>query len=128
MNMNASTENQPSTSLDGLKWVVILLILAGAVLGNYFFGEESVLIRAVAVVALVVIAGLLAMQTEKGRTAVLFAKESRTEVRKVVWPTRQEAVQTTGIVLLATALMSVLLWGLDSFLFWVVGFITGLKV
>jgi len=126
--MNASTENQPSTSLDGLKWVVILLILAGAVLGNYFFGEESVLIRAVAVVALVVIAGLLAMQTEKGRTAVLFAKESRTEVRKVVWPTRQEAVQTTGIVLLATALMSVLLWGLDSFLFWVVGFITGLKV
>lgn len=128
MNMNASTENQPSTSLDGLKWGIIVLLLAGAVVGNYFFGEESVLIRAIAVVALIVIAGLLAMQTEKGRTAVLFAKESRTEVRKVVWPTRQEAVQTTGIVLLVTALMSVLLWGLDSFLFWVVGFITGLKV
>jgi len=126
--MNASTENQPSTSLDGLKWGIIVLLLAGAVVGNYFFGEESVLIRAIAVVALIVIAGLLAMQTEKGRTAVLFAKESRTEVRKVVWPTRQEAVQTTGIVLLVTALMSVLLWGLDSFLFWVVGFITGLKV
>jgi len=126
--MNASTENQPSTSLDGLKWSVIVLLLAGAVVGNYFFGEESVLIRAIAVVALIAIAGLLAMQTEKGRTAMLFAKEARTEVRKVVWPTRQEAVQTTGIVLLATAFMSVVLWGLDSFLFWVVGFITGLKV
>ena len=61
------------------------------------------------------------MQTVKGRTAVAFAKESRTEVRKVVWPTRQEAVQTTGIVLVATLIMSLLLWGLDSVLFWVVG-------
>ena len=68
------------------------------------------------------------MQTVKGRTAVAFAKESRTEVRKVVWPTRQEAVQTTGIVLVATLIMSLLLWGLDSVLFWVVGLITGLKV
>ena len=68
------------------------------------------------------------MQTVKGRNAVDFAKESRTEVRKVVWPTRQEAVQTTGIVLVATLIMSLLLWGLDSVLFWVVGLITGLKV
>ncbi len=126
--MNASTENQPSSSLDGLKWGIIFLILIGAVVGNYTFGDQSVLIRAIAVVAAVIIAGLIAMKTEKGRAAVLFAKESRTEVRKVVWPTRQEAVQTTGIVLIATAVMSVLLWGLDSFLFWVVGFITGLKV
>ncbi len=126
--MNASTENQPSSSLDGLKWGIIFLLLIGAVVGNYTFGDQSVLIRAIAVVAAIVIAGLIAMRTEKGRAAVSFAKESRTEVRKVVWPTRQEAVQTTGIVLLVTALMSILLWGLDSFLFWVVGFITGLKV
>ncbi|PCI58120.1 MAG: preprotein translocase subunit SecE [Gammaproteobacteria bacterium] len=126
--MNASTESQPSTSLDGLKWVVIILLLAGAVVGNYIFTEESVLLRAIAIVISVVVAGLIAMQTEKGRTAVAFAKESRTEVRKVVWPTRQEAIQTTAIVLVVTAIMSVLLWGLDSVLFWVVGFITGLKV
>jgi preprotein translocase subunit SecE len=126
--MNASTENQPSGSLDSLKWVVIFLILVGAVVGNYVYGEQSVLIRAIAVVFAIAIAGLIAMQTEKGRTAVEFAKESRTEVRKVVWPTRQEAVQTTGIVLVATLIMAFLLWGLDSLLFWVVGFITGLQV
>jgi preprotein translocase subunit SecE len=126
--MNASTENQPSGSLDSLKWVVIFLILVGAVVGNYVYGEQSVLIRAIAVVFAIAIAGLIAMQTEKGRTAVEFAKESRTEVRKVVWPTRQEAVQTTGIVLVATLIMALLLWGLDSLLFWVVGFITGLQV
>jgi len=126
--MNASTEHEPSGSLDFLKWGVIVLLLAGAVVGNYFFAEQSVLVRALAVVATIIVAGLVAMQTVKGRNAVAFARESRTEVRKVVWPTRQEAVQTTGIVLVATLIMSLLLWGLDSVLFWVVGLVTGLKV
>ena len=126
--MSASTENQPNGSLDSVKWGLIILILAGAVVGNYIYGELSVLIRAIAVVGAVIVAGLIAMQTEKGRAAVLFAKESRTEVRKVVWPTRQEAIQTTGIVLVATLIMSLVMWGLDSVLFWVVGFITGLQV
>jgi preprotein translocase subunit SecE len=126
--MNASTEHEPSGSLDFLKWGIIVLLLAGAVVGNYYFAEQSILVRALAVVAAIVVAGLVAMQTVKGRSAVAFAKESRTEVRKVVWPTRQEAVQTTGIVLVATLIMSILLWGLDSVLFWVVGLITGLKV
>lgn len=126
--MNASTENQPSGSLDSLKWIVTILILAGAVIGNYVYGDQSVLLRAVAVVFAIAIAGLIAAQTDKGRTALEFAKESRTEIRKVVWPTRQEAIQTTGIVLVATLIMSLLLWGLDSLLFWVVGLITGLQV
>lgn len=126
--MNASTETQPSGSLDSLKWLSVILILAGVVFANYYFGEESVLYRAIGAVVAVAIAGLIAVQTVKGHNAVAFAKESRTEVRKVVWPTRQEAVQTTGIVLFATFIMSLVMWGLDSTLFWVVGFITGLQV
>lgn len=126
--MNASTETQPSGSLDSLKWMIVIIILAGIVFANYFYGDESVLIRAVGAVVAVIIAGAIAMQTVKGHNAVAFAKESRTEIRKVVWPTRQEAVQTTGIVLFATFIMSLVLWGLDSTLFWIVGFITGLQV
>ena len=126
--MNASTEEQPSSSFDMLKWGVIFLLLAAAVAGNYVYGEESVLIRAIAIVVMVGMAGLIALQTEKGRNAALFAKEARTEVRKVVWPTRQEAIQTTGIVLVVTLLMSLLLWGLDSILFWLVGLVTGMQV
>ena len=126
--MNASTEEQPSSSLDSLKWGVAILLLAGAVVGNYVYGDQSVLIRAVSVVAAVIIAGIVAGQTTKGRNAIDFAKESRTEARKVVWPTRQEAVQTTGIVLVATLIMSLVMWGLDSILFELVGFVTGLKV
>ncbi|WP_019030117.1 preprotein translocase subunit SecE [Colwellia piezophila] len=126
--MNASTEEQPSSSFDTLKWGIISLLLAASVAGNYVYGEESVLIRAVAVVVMVGVAGLIALQTEKGRNAAIFAKEARTEVRKVVWPTRQEATQTTGIVLVVTLLMSLLLWGLDSVLFWLVSLVTGMQV
>jgi preprotein translocase subunit SecE len=126
--MNASTEEQVGGSFDTLKWGVIVLLLAGAVAGNFIYGEASVFIRAVAVVVTIAIAGLIAMQTEKGRTSLEFAREARTEVRKVVWPTRQEAVQTTGIVLVVTLLMSLLLWGLDSVLFWLVGLVTGMQV
>lgn len=126
--MNASTESQPSGSLDSLKWVVVILILAGVVIANYVFAELSVLIRAAVAVVGIAAAGIIAMQTTKGQTAVAFAKESKTEARKVVWPTRQEAIQTTGIVLVATLIMSLVMWGLDSTLFWIVGFITGLQV
>lgn len=126
--MNASTEEQPSSSLDFLKWGIAISLLAGAVVGNYVYGDQSVLIRAVSVVAAVIVAGLVAGQTEKGRTTIVFFKEARTETRKVVWPTRQEAVQTTGIVLVATLIMSLIMWGLDSILFELVAFVTGLKV
>jgi preprotein translocase subunit SecE len=126
--MNASTESQPSGSLDTLKWGVVFILLIGAVAGNIFYGEASALLRAVGVVVAVLFAGLLAGQTEKGRNAIAFAKEAKVEVRKVVWPTRQEAIQTTGIVLVVTVIMSLLLWGLDSVLFWLVGLVTGLKV
>ena len=126
--MNASTEEQPSSSLDTFKWVAVFFFLAAAVAGNYVFGEASVLYRAIGVVVAVAIAGFIAVQTDKGRNAVMFAKESRTEVRKVVWPTRQEAVQTTGIVLVVTVIMALLLWGLDSVLFWLVGLVTGMQV
>ena len=126
--MNASTETPSGGSLDSVKWILVFLLLGGAVFGNYYFGEESALYRALGVVAAVAVAGLIGLQTEKGRTAAAFAKESRTEVRKVVWPTRQEAVQTTGIVIIATVVMSLILWGLDGVLFEVVNFITSLRV
>lgn len=126
--MNASTENQSGGSLDTLKWGLVFLILAGIVVANYMYGEVSVLIRAVAAVVAVVVAGLIASQTEKGRTAIAFAKESRTEVRKVVWPTREEALKTTGLVIVATVFMAFLLWIFDTVLYWIVNFITSLQV
>ena len=123
--MSEKTENQ-SNALDMFKWVVVFALLAGLVTANTMYGEISVLDRAIAIVVVVGIAGFIAATTEKGSTFLSFAKESRTEVRKVVWPTRQEANQTTLIVLAATLIMALILWGLDGIIVRVVGFITGI--
>ncbi|EWH08270.1 preprotein translocase subunit SecE [Catenovulum agarivorans DS-2] len=124
--MSVETENQGSR-LDPVKWILTFAILSAAVVGNYLYTEQvSVLWRAIAVVAAVVVAGLIAAQTGKGRDAIDFAKESRTEVRKVIWPTRDEAWRTTAIVLVATVIMALILWGLDGIMVRAVSFLTGL--
>ncbi|NRA56435.1 MAG: preprotein translocase subunit SecE [Gammaproteobacteria bacterium] len=127
--MNATNTEEQSGSMDLVKWILVIVLLASAVVGNYIYGEEiSLLIRVIGVLAAIGIAGAIATQTEKGRTAVSFAKESRLEIRKVVWPTRKEATNTTLIVLAATAFMALVLWGLDGILVRVVGFITGIRI
>ncbi|BDF96303.1 MULTISPECIES: preprotein translocase subunit SecE [Pseudoalteromonas] len=125
MSTNVET---PSSAMDSVKWLVAIALLAGAVVGNYMYADQSVLLRAIGVVVAVA-AGLgIASQTEKGRTFLAFAKEARIEVRKVVWPTRQETTHTTFIVMVATAIMALILWGLDGILFRAVGFLTGLEI
>src|SRR5690606_16800501 len=124
--MNAASET-PKSGFDLIKWLLVFVILSLAVVGNYIY-ELGALERAIAVVVLVIIAGVVAGQTEKGRTFINFAKESRTEVRKVVWPTRQETMQNTLVVLVATIIMGLILWGLDAILLRVVSFLTGLGI
>ncbi|WP_330961753.1 preprotein translocase subunit SecE [Photobacterium sp. 53610] len=124
--MKANAENQSSSSnMDGLKWVVVFALLAAAVVGNYLYSDVNVALRATAVVVLVAIAGGIAALTAKGKAAITFARESRMEVRKVVWPTRQEATQTTFIVLAVTVIMALALWGIDGIMVRLVRLVTG---
>lgn len=123
--MSEKTENA-SNPMDLLKWLIVFALLAGVITANYVYGELSVLYRAIGAVAGVAIAGFIAATTVKGSAFLTFAKDSRMEVRKVVWPSRQELNQTTLIVLAATAVAALLLWGLDGILVWVVGLITGI--
>ncbi len=125
--MSTNVENS-SSSMDTVKWLVAIALLTGAVVGNYLYADLSVLVRAVGVVVAIAAGlGILAT-TEKGRTFIAFAKEARIEVRKVIWPTRQEATHTTFIVIIATVIMALILWGLDGILFRAVGFLTGLEI
>lgn len=115
----------PSGSMDVLKWFVVIALIAAAVVGNEFFAELSVVIRATGVVVLVALAFGMAAITAKGKTAINFARESRMEVRKVVWPTRQETLQTTLIVIAVTVAMSLILWGIDGVMVRLVRLFTG---
>jgi len=118
----------PSSGMESVKWLVAIALLAGAVVGNHMFAEQSVLLRAIGVVVAIAAGLAIASQTFKGRTFLAFAKEARIEVRKVIWPTRQETTHTTLIVMVATVIMALILWGLDGILFRAVGFLTGLEI
>ncbi len=118
------TENTKS-SLDGLKWGVAILLLTAIVVGNYIYGESlHIVARAAVLLVLAALALFSAAMTEKGKTFLGFAKESRLEVRKVVWPTRQETVQTTLIILVVSTIVGLCLWGLDGVFVRIVSFIT----
>lgn len=122
--MTTNTENQ-TNSLDIVKWGIAILLLAAAIIGNQMFSDTSVVVRTLSVIVAFVIAGFIALQTIKGKQALAFAQESHIEVRKVVWPTRQEALNTTFIVLVATAIVALILWGFDAVLLRLVNLITG---
>ena len=110
---------------DKFKWFVVFILLAAAIVGNYKFNYVSLPLRTLAVIATIAIAGAIALlTTAKGRAAVTFAKEARIEMRKVIWPTRPEAMQTTLVVVAVTAVMSLLLWGLDGISIRLISFIT----
>ena len=122
--MSANIESQ-SGAKDSLLWGLVFIILVAAVVANSLYSELSVALRAAAVVVALGVAGFLAYQTNKGKNTVAFAKESRLEMRKVVWPNRQEAIQTTLIVLAVTAVVGLFLFMLDGLLVWLVNLVTG---
>lgn len=124
--MNATSET-PKGGLDFVKWLSVLVLLTLMVAANYIY-EFSAVEKAASIVVLVGLAAFIAAKTSKGGAFIEFAKEARTEVRKVVWPTRQETMQTTIIVMVATLIVALLLWGLDSILLSLVSFITGLGI
>jgi len=122
--MNAKAESQGG-GLDSLKWVIVVLLIIGAIGGNMYYADQSLLYRSLGIVAIAVIAAVIAIQTVQGAAFWVLAKEARTEIRKVVWPTRQESTQTTLIVLAFVLLMSLILWGLDTLLGWIVSIFIG---
>ncbi|ACO76862.1 preprotein translocase, SecE subunit [Azotobacter vinelandii CA] len=81
--------------------------------------------RVIALLVLGLVAAFVALRTSQGQAFFSLAKEARAEIRKVVWPTRQETTQTTLIVVAVVLVMALLLWGLDSLLGWLVSVIVG---
>jgi preprotein translocase subunit SecE len=122
--MNAKTEAK-DTRYDLLKWLVAAALVVVGVSGNQFYSAEPILYRVLALLVIAAAAGFVALQTAKGQSFFSLVKEARIEIRKVVWPTRQETTQTTLMVVAVVLVMALLLWGLDSLLGWIVSSIVG---
>ena len=119
--------NKGSTSkaLDNLKWLLAIAVFGVAVVGNSYFVEVAFLYRVLGVLALFIIGLVLIALTSFGSNALKLMKESRTEIRRVVWPTRAETTQTFAIVFGAIIVLCLFFWGLESFLSWIFKFILG---
>jgi preprotein translocase subunit SecE len=119
-----NTETQAS-GLDTVKLAVALALLCGAVFAFYWYADQSLLMRVLGLIAVAAVSILIASQTALGRSTWTFIGSTRTEVRKVVWPTRAETTQTALAVVFVVLLMGVVLWLLDMFLLWAIRLLTG---
>ena len=121
-----------STPLDRLLWLCAIVLVGGAIFGNFYYTQHIVIDESslgrfgrTAIVIAVIIAGLaVTLFTNKGHALLTFAREAYVELRKVVWPTRQEAVQTTIIVFVGVCVVSLFLYLCDLVFLQVVKAIT----
>jgi len=109
---------QSSSAIDTFKLMTAVLVLIAGVVGFYYLEEESQLLRVLGMLAVAVVAFFIVASSDPGRRGLSFVKEARVEVRKVVWPTRQETLQTTIAVLFMVILVAIMLWLFDMFLGW----------
>jgi preprotein translocase subunit SecE len=106
------------TGADKAKLAVAAVLLLGGVVAFYALGRQDLWLRIGALIVLVAMAVALFFTSESGKQLIGFGKESVKEVRKVVWPTRKEALQNTGYVFIFVFSMALFLWITDKTLEW----------
>ena len=105
---------------DKLKLLVAVLLVIAGVAGFYFFADAPTVVRVLSVIVGVMLAGVVAGMSAPGRAFFGFALEARDEAKKVVWPTRKETMQMTGVVMAFVIVMALFLWAVDGVLTWLV--------
>ncbi len=118
-------ELQATNRTDTLKLLAASAIVLIALVAFYVFANHSLLVRVIGLLVAASAAVAIALKTELGAETVEFVRGARSELRKVVWPTRAETTQTTLIVIAMVIVMGILLWLFDVLLLWLVRLITG---
>lgn len=122
--MNTNTETGPGF-LDTVKIALSAALLIGGIVAFYEYEQQSLLVAVVAVLAAAALAIAVFMWSERGQVLWKFIQGSRVELRKVIWPTRQETLQTALIVMVFCLILALFFWGLDFFLLWITRILTG---
>jgi preprotein translocase subunit SecE len=122
--MNTKADTNPGI-LDVVKLVLAAAILIGGVFAYYYFEDGSMLLRVAGVLVALALGALIAFQSVQGKDLWRFIQGSRGEIRKVIWPNRQETLQTTLTVMVFALIMGVGFWMLDLFLLWGTRLVTG---
>ena len=122
----ASRAEVPTSSADTIKFVVAGALGLAGLVAFYVFAEQSLLLRTLALLAVAGVVCFILYQTALGKRTVAFFRDARTEVRKVVWPTRAETTQTTVTVVIIVIIVGIFLWLLDMVLAGLFRTITGI--
>ena len=122
--MITKAESTPGVA-DTAKLVLAAAVLVGGIAAYYYFENESILLRVAGLLVALAIGSVVAFQSLQGQLLWRFIQNSRNDIRKVIWPTRQETVQTTLIVGAFVVVVALFLWGLDSLLGWLVSLVIG---
>ena len=115
---NPPTVETISTGADKAKLAVAALLVVGGVVAFYALGKQDLWLRVVALVVLFAAAVATFFTSESGKQLIAYGRDSVKEVRKVVWPTRKEALQMTGYVFAFVFVMALFLWLTDKTLEW----------
>jgi len=114
--MNVSTDSSESGVLDIIKLLLAAFALVGGLYGYYYYLEVSLPLRVLMVLGGLALGITIALTSVQGQRLREFVQGSRVEIRKVVWPTKQETTQTAIAVFVFTLIMALFFWGLDSVL------------
>ena len=125
MATTAQQEDTQSGVLDIIKLLLAAGVLVGGLYGYYYLIEWSLPLRVLLVLGGLLVGIGIAMTSAQGKQLWAFVQGSRVEIRKVVWPTKQETTQTAIAVFVFTLVMALFFWGLDSFLLWLTRTLVG---
>ena len=118
MTTSVDTKVQDAGAADTVKLVVAILLVAGGVAGYYVLANQSAWERWGAVAAGLILAGVVIAFSRYGTALKQFWTDSRVELRKIVWPNRQETGMTTLVVMVFLLVAGIFFWGLDLVLAW----------
>lgn len=117
-----NTSKKSVCILEIIKWFIISILLIVSIVGNYLYRSHGVLLRGMVIISIIFFVIYIVSTTKIGKLLIIFGKESRIELRQVVWPSYRDGLNTTLIVVVVTVVVSLILWGLDAVIVKIISF------
>ncbi|QJC28278.1 preprotein translocase subunit SecE [Enterobacteriaceae endosymbiont of Plateumaris braccata] len=114
--------------LEYIKWIISIILFISIIIYDYLYQNLELPIRIIIICPILILIIFIILSTNKGKKILLFIRETRIETRKVVWPTYKETLQITLIIIIITLIMSLIIWGLDSILIYLISLLTNMRL